>query len=67
MARFTLKRSLREASCWSVDVIKDGTGFRRFSRVATELDEVFGRIEPVDQRLSGRSHPVSRPLPHCAG
>ena len=35
--RFTLKRSLRAASCCKVDVINGGTGLRRFSLVATDL------------------------------
>ena len=34
--RFTLKRSLREASCCRVDVMNGGTGLRRFSRLVTE-------------------------------
>ena len=37
MVRLTLKRSLREASCCKVDVMKDGTGLRLFSRVTTDL------------------------------
>ena len=31
MVRFTLKRSLRAASCCNVDVMNGGTGLRRFS------------------------------------
>ena len=34
--RFTLKRSLRDDSCCSVEVINGGTGLRFFSRVETE-------------------------------
>ena len=37
MVRFTLKRSLREDSCCKVEVMKGATGFRFFSRVATDL------------------------------
>ena len=37
MVRFTLKRSLRDASCWSVEVINGATGLRFFSRVPTDL------------------------------
>ena len=36
MARFTLKRSLREASCWNLLVVKGAAGLRRRSRLSTE-------------------------------
>jgi len=36
MVRLTLKRSLRAASCWRVEVMKGGAGWRFFSRVAME-------------------------------
>ena len=37
MVRFTLNRNLRAASCCSVEVMNDATGFLRFSRVPTDL------------------------------
>ena len=37
MVRFTLKRSLRDDSCCSVEVMNGGTGLRFFSRVPTDL------------------------------
>ena len=36
MARFTLKRSLREASCWNLLVVNGAAGLRRRSRVSTD-------------------------------
>ncbi len=36
MVRFTLKRSLRAASCCNVEVMNGGTGLRRFSLLVTE-------------------------------
>ncbi len=36
MARFTLKRSLREASCWNLLVVNGAAGLRRRSRFSTE-------------------------------
>src|ERR1035438_535932 len=36
MARFTLKRSLREASCWNLLVVNGAAGLRRRSRLSTE-------------------------------
>ena len=42
MARFTLKRSLREASCWNLLVVNGAVGLRRRSRFSTELNGPVG-------------------------
>ena len=36
MVRLADRRSLREASCWSVEVVKGGCGLRRVSRFSTD-------------------------------
>ena len=45
MARFTLKRSLREASCWNLLVVNGAAGLRRRSRFSTERTAPVGLLE----------------------
>jgi len=56
MVRRAVKRSLRAASCWSLLVVKGGTGFRRFSLRVTEAT----RKSPAGLQL--RQDPVCLPL-----
>ena len=54
MVFFTVKRSLRAASCCSLLVVNGGTGFRFFSFVTTDSTMKVGRLQALENVVGFR-------------